>query len=205
MVPGSLPLAIAPRRFPSKERSDFPHAAALACEFVRADSIRGSSAVTLERCRDCSVRNEQSQRRVICSHSPLSFRKSLCGTPPAQHAFSPLLLEVGDVQYGCRNGSTPRIMKRSHYTNIHGKDLDRKMMGLAHQELPWYDVQHILQQERNRLEAGRMDGWVRTRIQQHILRLNNPRIAQRAVTCHTWSQESRHILAVTHGGSGRLS
>ena len=39
---------------------------------------------------------------------------------------------------------------------------------LAHRQ----DVQHMLQQERNRLHAGRMDGWVRTRVQQHVKQLD---------------------------------
>jgi transposase len=34
------------------------------------------------------------------------------------------------------------------------------------------DVQHMLQQERNRLHAGRMDAWVRTRVQQHVKQLD---------------------------------
>ena len=34
------------------------------------------------------------------------------------------------------------------------------------------DVQHMLQQERNRLHAGRMDDWIRTRVQQHVTQLD---------------------------------
>ena len=33
------------------------------------------------------------------------------------------------------------------------------------------DVQHMLQQERNRLHAGRMDSWIRSRVQQHVQQL----------------------------------
>lgn len=34
------------------------------------------------------------------------------------------------------------------------------------------DLQHMLQQERNRLHAGRMDAWIRTRVQQHVQQLD---------------------------------
>jgi len=34
------------------------------------------------------------------------------------------------------------------------------------------DVQHMLQQERNRLHAGRMDAWIRSRVQQHVQQLD---------------------------------
>jgi transposase len=34
------------------------------------------------------------------------------------------------------------------------------------------DVQHLLQQERNRLHAGRMDAWIRSRVQQHVQQLD---------------------------------
>jgi len=34
------------------------------------------------------------------------------------------------------------------------------------------DLQHMLQQERNRLHAGRMDAWISTRVQQHVKQLD---------------------------------
>jgi transposase len=39
---------------------------------------------------------------------------------------------------------------------------------LAHRE----DVQHMRKLERNRLHAGRMDGWGRSRVQQHVQQLD---------------------------------
>ncbi len=39
------------------------------------------------------------------------------------------------------------------------------------------DVQHMLQQERNRLHAGRMDDWIRTRVQQHVTQLDKEMVA----------------------------
>ena len=48
------------------------------------------------------------------------------------------------------------------------KPLPQEMRTLRYLVARREDVQHMLQQERNRLHAGRMDAWVRTRVQQPI-------------------------------------
>src|SRR6266851_4002294 len=58
MIHGSLPLAIAPQRFPAG-RLVFSACRAGACGFARADSVRGKGVVTLGRCPRCSVRDWQ--------------------------------------------------------------------------------------------------------------------------------------------------
>ena len=50
------------------------------------------------------------------------------------------------------------------------------------------DVQHMLQQERNRLHAGRLDSWIRTRVQQHVTQLDKE---LRAV----WKRTMDHLKA----------
>ena len=50
------------------------------------------------------------------------------------------------------------------------------------------DVQHMLQQERNRLHAGRMDDWIRTRVQQHVTQLDKELAA-------LWKRTMDHLKA----------
>jgi len=50
------------------------------------------------------------------------------------------------------------------------------------------DVQRMLQQERNRLHAGRMDDWIRTRVQQHVTQLDKE---LRAI----WKRTMDHLKA----------
>jgi hypothetical protein len=47
---GSLPLAIAPQRFPA-ERLGFSSSLVVTCGFVRVDSVRESGAATPGKCR----------------------------------------------------------------------------------------------------------------------------------------------------------
>jgi hypothetical protein len=62
MVPGSLPLASAPPRFPVGELG-FSASRAEGCGFVRVDNVLGSGAATPEICRRCSVRDGLPTRR----------------------------------------------------------------------------------------------------------------------------------------------
>jgi len=55
---------------------------------------------------------------------PLSFKGVFVGTPPAQDAFSPLLLSIQGVEYGCWIGDTSLIRKLSRCTIAYRKDAD---------------------------------------------------------------------------------
>jgi hypothetical protein len=54
----------------------------------------------------------------------LSCKGVFVGAPPAQDAFSPLLLSVEGVEHGSRIGNVPLGRKRSCCTIFHGKDAD---------------------------------------------------------------------------------
>ena len=75
MIHGSLPLAIAPQRFPV-ERLVFSAFLAAGCGFVMADSVRGSGTAAPGRCRHCSVRGWQSART---GSAPTLPQKGPCG------------------------------------------------------------------------------------------------------------------------------
>jgi transposase len=51
------------------------------------------------------------------------------------------------------------------------KPLPQELQSLRYLLARREDVQHMLQQERNRLHAGRMDGWIRNHVQQHVQQL----------------------------------
>src|SRR5579864_3702511 len=55
---------------------------------------------------------------------PLPFKGGFLRAPPAQDAFSPLLLLVQGVQHRCRIGCTPRGLKHPHCATFNGKDTD---------------------------------------------------------------------------------
>jgi transposase len=67
-----------------------------------------------------------------------------------------------------------RLLARyAHEQHPHAwKPLPQEMQTLRYLLARREDVQHMLQQERNRLHAGRMDAWIRTRVQQHIKQLD---------------------------------
>jgi transposase len=52
------------------------------------------------------------------------------------------------------------------------KPLPPEMQTLRYLVARREDVQQMLQQERNRLHAGRMDAWIRSRVQQHVKQLD---------------------------------
>ena len=52
------------------------------------------------------------------------------------------------------------------------KPLPKELLTLRYLLARREDVQHMLQQERNRLHAGRMDAWIRSRVQQHSKQLD---------------------------------
>jgi hypothetical protein len=87
MIHGSLPLAIAPQRFPV-ERLVFSAFLAAGCGFARADSDQGSGAATPGRCRRCSVRGWPPFRR---RSAPILPQRGLCGcaASPARVFFAP--------------------------------------------------------------------------------------------------------------------
>jgi hypothetical protein len=75
MIHGSLPLAIAPQRFPV-ERLVFSAFLAAGCGFARADSDQGSGAATPGRCRRCSVQDWPPSRR---RSAPTPPQRGPCG------------------------------------------------------------------------------------------------------------------------------
>src|SRR5439155_4010510 len=56
---------------------------------------------------------------------PLSLKGVLVGTPPAQDAFSPLLLSVQGIEPYCWIGDTPLGKNVSCSTSFHRKDVER--------------------------------------------------------------------------------
>src|SRR5438034_7682779 len=56
---------------------------------------------------------------------PLPFKRVFVGAPPAQHAFSSLLLSVQALEPCCRIRDILLLRKRTHGTIVHGKDADR--------------------------------------------------------------------------------
>jgi transposase len=52
------------------------------------------------------------------------------------------------------------------------KPLPPEMLTLRYLVARRQDLQHMLQQERNRLHAGRMDSWIRSRVQLHVKQLD---------------------------------
>ena len=55
---------------------------------------------------------------------PLSFKGIFVGAPPAQDAFSPLLLSVQGLEPCCRIGDAPPNVKLALRTIVRGKDTD---------------------------------------------------------------------------------
>src|SRR6266700_711567 len=90
------------------------------CGFVMVDSDRGSGAATPGRCLRCSVRDWQPPR---IGSAPTLLEGIFVGTPPAQAAFSPLLLSVQGVQH-CWIGSTSLDRKHSRRRIVHAKDAE---------------------------------------------------------------------------------
>ena len=119
MIHGSPHLAIAPQRFPGGGLV-FSACLVVTCGFARVDSVRGSGAATPGKCRRCSVQDWQPGGDLL----PLPFKGVFVGAPPAQHAFSPLLLSVQGVEPCFRIGDVLRDLKRSGSTSFHGKDAD---------------------------------------------------------------------------------
>jgi hypothetical protein len=56
---------------------------------------------------------------------PLAIKGVFLGTPPAQHAFSPLLLPLQSADSCCRIGDAPLIRNVSRRTTFHRKDAKR--------------------------------------------------------------------------------
>src|SRR5512135_3333850 len=82
-------LATAPQKFPT---GGFGSCACLAevCGFVRVDSVLGKGAVTLGKCRHCSVQDWQPTRT---GSAPTLLQKGLCGyvASPARVFSAPAL------------------------------------------------------------------------------------------------------------------
>ena len=114
-------LATAPQTFPRRVGSYLAHAAALACGFAMADSVQGSGAAAPGKCRRApfGVSNQPGHDLL-----PLSFKGIFVGAPPAQHAFSPLLLSVQGLEPCCRIGDAPPNVKLALRTIVRGKDTD---------------------------------------------------------------------------------
>src|SRR5712691_11067614 len=75
IVPGSLPLAIAPQRFAAGTLG-FSASLVGACGFVMADSAQGSNAAAPGRCLRCSIRDWQPART---GSAPTLPQRDLCG------------------------------------------------------------------------------------------------------------------------------
>ncbi len=108
--------------------SDFPHPPLQHGGFARADSIPGRGRCRTRKMHRCSVGDWQPTTDGILL--PLAFKGVFVGTPPTQHAFSPLLLWVR----GCRVlllecGSPPLFRKRSRCTLFYRKDVERVRKG----------------------------------------------------------------------------
>jgi hypothetical protein len=56
---------------------------------------------------------------------PLALEGIFVGAPPAQDAFSPLLLSVQGLESCCQTGDAPLGGKRSCCTPFYGKDAER--------------------------------------------------------------------------------
>src|SRR6266446_2406511 len=56
---------------------------------------------------------------------PLSFKGVFVGAPPAQHAFSPLLLSIQGLESCCRIGDTPLSKNVSYHTTFYSKNVGR--------------------------------------------------------------------------------
>ncbi len=113
---GSLPLASAPQRF-ATDRLGFSACLVGGSGFARVDSVRGSGAAVPGRCHRYARKRafrigNQPQQDLL----PLSFKGVFVGAPPAQHAFSPLLLTAQGLEPCIRRGSTPLGRKLSRCT-----------------------------------------------------------------------------------------
>src|SRR5258708_14089316 len=89
MVPGSLPLASAPQRFPVGELG-FSAFLAGGCGFVTVDSVRGSGVAAPERCRRYFFQGWQPPR---IGSAPTLLQRGLCGyaASPGPVFFAPAL------------------------------------------------------------------------------------------------------------------
>ena len=94
MVPGSLPFAIAPQRFPAGGPY-FPHPALQGADLQGLISSWGAALQLPEDVAAAPFRIGNQPGHDLL---PLSFKGVFVGAPPAQHPFSPLLLSVQGLQ-----------------------------------------------------------------------------------------------------------